>query len=209
VTDVSDLEKEIAVLKERVAADKRLFIALALVILAALGYTNFVSVPAEANNQVNSEMPEAVKTAFRRWLEDNNGDALLSELERTKRTSEELEDRIEALVKRTSDSASTAEQSANNAIRSASAAQTAAQRASRESNIRFAARDLSSNKRQETRRAQFDFPVKHAWVELTDNIRLVDSVEVAKSGRTVAVTTSMSATGGGGIIGYRVWAVAY
>ena len=64
----------------------------------------------------------------------------------------------------------------------------------------------------ETKKFTFNIPVKHAWIELKDNISNARGVWITGiDGKSVIVQAYMSGTGdgGAGIIRYRVWAVTY
>ena len=62
---INELENEISLLKQKIDSDRTLFLVVAGIVLAFLGYTNIFAIPSEANDIVAEKMPGAVETAIK------------------------------------------------------------------------------------------------------------------------------------------------
>ncbi|MGQ0502368.1 MAG: hypothetical protein ACT4P0_07150 [Panacagrimonas sp.] len=75
-----ELQIKVAETEARSKTDRQWFLIVGALILSFLGFTNFVSMPGEAQQQVKKQMPEHAKMALDQWMATNEPKLTVGEL---------------------------------------------------------------------------------------------------------------------------------
>lgn len=78
--ETREIRERLVKLETVLATERKWFMVTGTVLLAILGYTNFVTIPGEARKVVDSRMPPAAELAIERWVKENDGVLVLEKL---------------------------------------------------------------------------------------------------------------------------------